>query len=339
MPRTVFVLKRLAMIPVSIIVVITLSFGLVELLPGDPATAIAGNFASPAQIERIRDDLGLNRPLGVRYVTYLGDVLTGDFGRSFFSNRPIGGEIVDRLPATLELIGVSLSLAALIGLFLGITGAYFGRGLADRATKTGITIFQSVPDFLLALLLIYFLFFILGWAPSPLGRMGLAGSGGVEQITGLLLVDTLLAGNLEAFGRALHHLMLPALALGVVYSAYLGKTARATMANALGSQQVEFARACGLPERQVIRYALLEARTPIITYLTILFGALVGGAAIVETIFSWQGVGEWALVAMLNLDIPAIQGFIVVAGVTTILLYLALDVAVMLLDPRVSLDG
>jgi peptide/nickel transport system permease protein len=200
-------------------------------------------------------------------------------------------------------------------------------------------VFQSVPDFLLALLLIYFLFFILGWAPAPLGRMGLAGSGEVEKVTGLLLVDTLLDGNVAAFTRALRHLMLPTLALGVVYSAYLGKTARATMANALASQQVEYARACGLPERQVIRYAFLEARTPIITYLTILFGALVGGAAIVETIFSWQGVGEWALVAMLNLDIPAIQGFIVVAGVTTILLYLALDVAVMLLDPRVRLDG
>lgn len=339
MPRTMFVLKRLAMIPVSVVIVITLSFGLVELLPGDPATAIAGNFASPEQIEQIREDLGLNRSLVARYVSYLGDVIQGDFGQSFFSNQPIRTEIAKRLPATLELVGLSLALAAAIGVFLGVVGAYFGRGLPDRLTKTGITVFQSVPDFLLALLLIYFLFFILGWAPSPLGRMGLAGSGGVEQVSGLLLVDTLLDGNVEAFRRALRHLVLPTLALGIVYSAYLGKTARATMANALGSQQVEFARACGLPEHQVIRYAFLEARTPIITYMTILFGALLGGAAIVETIFSWQGVGEWALDAMLNLDIPAIQGFIVVAGVATILLYLALDVAVMLLDPRVRLDG
>lgn len=337
MPRTVFILKRLAMIPVSIVVVITLSFGLVELLPGDPATAIAGNFASPEQIELIRQDLGLDRPLGARYVTYLGDVATGDFGRSFFSDRPITTEIANRLPATIELVTVSLLVALLIGVSLGIVGAYFGRGLPDRVAKTGITIFQSVPDFLLALLLIYFLFFILGWAPAPLGRTGLAGSS-VESVTGLLLVDTLLAGNLGEFWRALQHLLLPTLALGIVYSAYLGKTARATMANALSSQQVAYARACGLPEWQVVRYAFLEARTPIITYLTILFGALLGGAAIVETIFSWEGVGEWALEAMLNLDVPAIQGFIVVAGLTTILLYLALDVIVMLLDPRVRLD-
>lgn len=336
MPRTRFVLKRLAMIPLSIVVVVTLSFGLVELMPGDPATAIAGSFASEEQLEEIRESLGLNRSLPDRYVDYLGGVFTGDFGRSFYSNQPITTEIANRLPATLELITLALALAAVIGLALGVVGAYFSRGIPDRITKIGITAVQSVPDFLLALLLIYFVFFIFGLAPAPLGRTGLAGTS-VQDVTGLLLVDSLLDGDLQSFGTALHHLMLPVLALGIVYSAYLGKTARATMANALRSQQVAFARACGLRERTVIRYAFLEARTPIITYLAILFGALLGGAAIVETIFSWQGVGEWALTAMLDLDIPAIQGFIVVAGVATILLYLVLDVAVMLLDPRVRL--
>lgn len=337
MPRTRFVLKRLAMIPVSIIVVVTLSFGLVELMPGDPASAIAGSFASEDQLTQIREDLGLNRPLGERYVDYVSGVFTGDFGNSFFTDRPITTELATRLPATLELITLALLLAAVLGLILGTVGAYFARGLPDRVTKTGVTIFQSMPDFLLALLLIYFVFFVAGLAPAPLGRTGLAGSS-VDRVTGLLLVDSLLGGDPPAFWNALRHLMLPVLALGIVYSAYLGKTARTTMANALRSQQVEFARACGLPERKVILYAFLEARTPIVTYLAILFGALVGGAALVETIFSWEGVGDWALDAMLNLDIPAIQGFIVAAGVVTILLYLLLDVVVMLLDPRVRLD-
>lgn len=332
-----FIVKRLVLIPLSLFVVISLAFVLIELMPGDPATTIAGSFASEEELQRIRQELGLDRPFAARYASYIGDVATGDLGTSFYSRRPIGQEIVERLPATLELIALSLAFAGLVGIVIGTVGAYFARRGPDRVARVVITATQSVPDFLLALLLIYFLFFVLRIAPPPIGRMGL-GSGAIEHVTGFLLIDTLLAGDLGAFVTALKHLLLPVLALGLVYSAYLAKTARATMAGALSSQQVEFARACGLPERKVIRYAFLQARTPIITYLAILFGALVGGAAIVETIFSWQGVGQWALEAILKLDIPAIQGFIVAAGVVTIVLYLVLDIVVLLLDPRVSYE-
>jgi ABC-type dipeptide/oligopeptide/nickel transport system permease component len=201
--------------------------------------------------------------------------------------------------------------------------------------RTAITAIQSVPDFLLALFLIYTLFFIAGIAPPPVGRMGLI-RGDVERITGFLLIDSLVTGGFDAFVQAARQLMLPVLALGIFYSAYFAKTARSTLIEALRSDQVEFARACGLPERTVFRYALLQARTPILTYGAILLGALVGGAAIVEIIFSWQGVGQWALEAILQLDMPAIQGFIIAAGVITILVYLVLDIVVMWLDPRVE---
>jgi peptide/nickel transport system permease protein len=152
-----------------------------------------------------------------------------------------------------------------------------------------------------------------------------------------LLVDTLVAGDLNAFVLAGQHLLLPVLALGIVYAAYFGKTARSTMATALDSTQVEFARACGLSEWKVVYYAFLQARTPILTYGAILFGALIGGAAIIETIFSWPGAGSWALTAILSLDIPVIQGFILAAGFVTITVFLLLDVLILLLDPRVRL--
>lgn len=335
MTRTRFVLKRLALVPLSALVVVTLSFGLVELIPGDPAQAIAGGFATDEAVDQIRTDLGLDRPLGERYVSYVSAMVTGDLGRSFVTDRPVSTEIVERLPATIELIALALLFAGILGVAMGTAAAYYNKRALGRFTNVGITALQSIPDFLLALLLIYFLFFIAGVAPPPVGRTGLSG-GSVETVTGFLLVDSLLAGDIRAFGAALQHLMLPVLSLGFVYSAYLGKTARSTMTNALRSEQVEFARACGLHERTVLRYALVQARTPIITYLAILFGALLGGAAIVETIFSWQGVGQWSLKAMLDLDVPAIQGFIAVAGLVTVVLYLLLDIIVMWLDPRIT---
>lgn len=330
--------RRLLLLPISLLVLVTLSFGLVEMMPGNPAVSIAGNFASEDRIAEVEEELGLNDPLGERYVNYITSAVQGDLGRSFFSNQPVADELVERVPATVEMIAGALIFAGVVGLLLGTLGAYFRRTWYDKFSRFSITLFQSIPDFLLALFLVYFLFFLWGIAPSPVGRLGLS-AGSVDRVTGLLLVDTLLAGDLELFWQAVHHLMLPVLALGIVYSAYFGKTARSTMATALASPQVEFARAMGLPERQVVRYALVQARTPIMTYAAILFGALVGGAAIVETIFSWQGAGAWALDAVLRLDVPVIQGFILVAGAVTILVYLVLDVAIVMLDPRVRLGG
>ena len=329
--------KRLLMIPLSLVVLITLTFLLVELMPGNPAVTIAGSFATPEKIAEIESDLELNRPLAERYAGYVTSALRGDLGTSFFSGQPVTQEIWRRLPATIELVGLALILACVIGLVLGSLGAYYRRTRYDSFSRATITLFQSVPDFLLALLLIFVVYFLWGLAPAPVGRLGFSGVA-VDRVTGLLLIDSLMAGRLDVMWEALRHLMLPVLALGIVYSAYFGKTTRSTMAEALASPQVEFARASGLPERKVIYYAFLQARTPIITYAAILFGALVGGAAIIETIFSWQGVGEWALTAILSLDVPVIQGFILVAGFITILIYLLLDILVLVLDPRVQYD-
>lgn len=329
--------KRLLVLPISILITITFTFLLVELMPGNPALTIVGSFGTEEEVARVEEELGLNDPITDRYVAYLSAASRGDLGRSFFTDRPVVEELRDRLPATIELVGLSIAFAALVGVSLGTVSAYFRRGWYDRVSRNIITFFQSVPDFLVALVLIFLLFYLARIAPAPVGRLGLGG-GGFERITGFMLVDTLLQGRFDLFVRAIQQLFLPVLSLGLVYSAYFGKVARSSMGSALLSPQVEFARACGLRERTVVRYAFLAARTSVITFAAILFGALVGGAAIIETIFSWQGAGQWALEAILKLDIPIIQGFILVVGTLTILLYLVLDVIVLLLDPRVRYE-
>lgn len=328
-----YFLKRLLVIPVSAFVIVTLTFGLVSLIPGDPAVTISGGHGSPAQLAAIRDQLGLNHSLGRRYVDYVLSVGHGDLGRSFYTGQPVRSSIANYLPNTLELIVPALALALGLGLVLGLVGAYFRRRLPDRISSVGITITQSVPDFVLGLLGIYVLFYRLRFVPAPIGRLGVTDALPPRH-TGFLFIDSLVAGQWGTFGSAVAHAVLPALTLGIVYSSYFGKTARATLGQAMGSAQVEFARACGLPERQVVRYAFLAARTPILTYGAILFGVLLGGDAIIETIFAWQGAGQWALNAMLNVDVPVIQGFVLVAGLMTLLIYIALDFTVVALDPR-----
>jgi len=335
-PFLILVGKRLLAIPLSLIVVATFAFGLVALIPGDPAVHILGQFASDEELARLRGELGLTRPFLVRYLAFMGQLAQGDLGTSFFSRRPVLEEIGRYLPATIELVVLSMIGAVLIGLVVGGIGAYYRGRWQDRIASGSITLFQSVPDFLLALLLIFFLFFLLGVVPPPVGRLGF-GAATPPAVTGMLLIDSLIAGDFDTFRRAAAASVMPVLALSIVYSAYIGKISRTTVSAALQSDQALYARACGLSEWRVFTYALLQARTPILTYGAILFGSLIGGAAIIETVFAWRGVGEWALQSMLKLDMPAIQGFIVVAGGITLLLYLLLDILVLLLDPRIRL--
>jgi peptide/nickel transport system permease protein len=298
---------------------------------------VAGPAASPEQIAAIEERLGLNDPLAERYVGFLGDLVTWDLGNSFYTDREITAEIGRFLPNTLELVLLSLLVAAVLGVGLGTVAAYWAGRAPDRTARLIVTISQSIPDFFLALLLIYLFFYVLGWAPPPVGRLGLMDTP-PDRVTGALLVDSLLRGQWATFASALQHSILPVVALGFYYASYFAKTTISALLPALESKQVEFARACGLSEWTVLAYAFRQARTPILTYGGILLAALMGGAAIVETIFAWGGFGEWAIDSILRLDIPAVQGFIVVAGIGTLLAFLLLDLLVAALDPRVVYD-
>lgn len=334
--RSGLIVRRILFVPVAVFIVISLAFGLINLTPGDPALVIAGDLATEDRVQEIRADLGLDRPLPERYLDYLHDlVVDRDLGNSFFTRRPVWDEITQRFPDTLELIVLGLTGAIVYGTLLGTLSAYFRRRWPDRLARLSVAVTQSIPDFFLGLLLIYVVFFLLGWAPVPVGRLGLL-TGPPERVTGGVITDSIIAGDWALLKTALHHTMLPALTLALFYSSHFAKTTRAVLGRALASDQVEFARACGLPERTVIGYAFREARTPILTYSGILFAALFGGAAIVEIVFAWGGLGQWALDAILKLDVPSIQGFILVVGLLTIVIYLVLDLLVVFLDPRIQ---
>lgn len=329
-----FLLKRIVFVPVSLFVIATVSFCLLYLLPGDPAVAIVGDAGTPEDVKRIHDLLGLDDGFWTRYGRYLDDLIHGNLGTSFFTQEKVTTEIGRYLPNTLELILFSIVIAFVIGVTLGSFAAYFRRRYPDTGARVVITIMQSTPDFFLAGVLIYTVFFLAGAAPPPAGRMRIDSF----SQSGFLLIGNFFNGRWYDFWDALQHMFLPGVALGFVYASYFAKTARASMGRALFSHQIEFARACGLREGLVLRYAFSTARTPILTYGAILFGVLVGGEAVVETIFTWQGIGQWALDGSLKLDVPVMQGFIMVAGVITLGIYLLLDVLVATLDPRVSYD-
>jgi peptide/nickel transport system permease protein len=332
----IYTAKRLVIVPISVFVLGSISFVLVFFIPGQPAYTILGDLATPQQVASINHQLGLDKPLAQRYADYWDRLFHGDLGSSFFTSDKVTSDLAKYLPNTIELVVLSLMVAVILGMIIGGLGAYFARRWPDRAMSGVASLLQSVPDFFLALVGIYVFFFLLGWAPAPIGRLP-ADSNGASEHTWLIF-GSLFTGDWSTFTAALSHAILPVLSLGIAYSAYFAKTTRSNLGKALGTPQIEFARACGLSELRIVYYAYLAARTSIVTYIAILFGSLLGGAAIVERVFNWRGMGQWALDGVLKVDVPVIQGFVIVAGLMTLLLFLALDLVVLYLDPRVSYE-
>ena len=328
------IFKKLIFIPIASFFVSSLAFIVVNLTPGDPVEVIAGGIASEETKQAIRVELGLDQSIYERYLDYLGDLSQGDLGTSFYTKVPVIDSINQYLFDTFELIIISLIIALFLGFIIGGIGAYFRGKVLAKFTDFLLSIIQSVPDFFLGLLLIYLLFYKLQIVPAPIGRIGLTDVP-PDQITGGLLIDSLISGNWETFRVGLKHAILPSITLGIFYSSYFGRTARNVLGNSLNSKQVEFAKSLGLSKFRIFMYALVDARTPIITYIAILFAGLFGACAIIETVFAWNGIGSWAIEKILMLDIPAIQGFILFAGLITLFTYTFLDILITYLDPRI----
>jgi ABC-type dipeptide/oligopeptide/nickel transport system permease component len=336
-PALRYALKRLLFVPFGLFIVISLSFAVVNVIPSDPARETVGVLATERDVIQARHQLGLDQSFWHRYVEYVRGIFHGDLGHSYYSERSVWSDIVTYLPNTLELIVLSLIVATTLGVGIGLLGARFRSGPPDVFARGFIMVGQAVPDFFLALLLIFVLFYKLHWVTAPTGRLGLLDIPPPTR-THALILDCLLAGDWTTLRSALAHAVLPVLTLGTSTAAILAKTTRSVVGSSFDSHQVEFARACGLPERAVFGYALRAARTPIITYGVILFSALLGGAAIVEQIFSWNGIGQFALDRMQHLDLPEMQGIVLVLGVKTLIVLVLLDLVVIFLDPRVSYE-
>ena len=310
-----YILKRLiAVIPVlfglSVIV-----FLVMALIPGDTATAILGAYATPENVERINRDLGLDKPLVQQYLIWIGNVLHGDFGRSFALNRPVLDEVLERFQATLVLAGVSLVLCSVIGLLAGVVSAVRQFGWADRVITFLVLAGISMPSFWLGLLLIYL--FAVHWRVLPASGMYAVYGGG--DLPDLLL-----------------HLILPAVTLAVVAAGVIARLTRGAMLEVLRQDYVRTARAKGLPERRLIyAHAFRAALVSIIPVIGIQSGFVLGGAVYIETVFQWPGIGAMLVKAISTRDILLVQGGVLVVAASYVLFNLLADVVQSMLDPRI----
>ncbi|MDE2119432.1 MAG: ABC transporter permease subunit [Betaproteobacteria bacterium] len=329
-----FMFRRLGPVLAALLGVSLLSFALVHLVPGDPVTVLTGQHGlTPAEHARLLHELGLDRPWWDQYLRYVGAAAHGDLGVSLFTQEPVRVEFMQRLGATLELSAGAMLVAVLLGVPAGVFAAlHRGRGVDHLVMSVSLGGY-SMPVFWWGLLLILLFSVHLGWTPVS-GR--LAPQYWIEPRTGLMLVDTLLAGNLAAFRDALRHLLLPALTLGTMGMAVIARMTRSAMLEVLGQDYVRTARAKGLSEpRVVVVHALRNALIPVITALGLQAGSLLGGAVLTETVFSWPGIGQWMVQAIQQRDYPVVQGGMLLIACLVIGINTLVDLGYGLLDPRI----
>jgi ABC-type dipeptide/oligopeptide/nickel transport system permease component len=328
-------LARSPLIVPQMLGVMLVTFVLVRLLPGDPALLMLGNMATPENIASLRQRLGLDRSIWEQFVRYVWNVLHGDLGISLFTSNPVSTDLMQRAPATLELITYAMILTVLIGVSVAVTAVVRKGGFIDILSRVYGLAAGAIPDFWVGLLLIYFLFYLGGIAPAPFGRLD-AFIPPPGRITGFYTIDGFLTGNFAATWSALGRLLLPVLTLTIVNAGALMKMTKTTFADVYRSEFIRHQRASGLSERAITRNALRNSLPPIITMVGFLFGFLLGAAVLVETIFSWGGLGQYAVQAVINSDYPALQGFVLVAAAFILIVYLVVDILYELADPRIQ---
>ncbi|ALN75520.1 ABC transporter permease [Aureimonas sp. AU20] len=298
---------------VVMLIVVTIVFVIVRVTPGDPAAVMLGPDANAADIAALRTQLGLDRPMLVQYGQYIFDVARGDFGQSIFLGQPVLSALADRAEPTFFLTLFSLAIAVAIALPIGILSAYRRGSLFDQAATTLAMLAASIPSFWLGLLMIQFFAVKLGWFPTS----GYGGPG-------------------TNLAERLHHLVLPAFALGIVSSALIIRFTRASMLDVLGDDYVRTARSKGMSERRVVlRHALKNALIPILTIIGLTAALLISGAVVTETVFSLPGVGNLVVNAVLRRDYPVIQGALLVVAGLYVLINFGIDMLYILVDPRV----
>ncbi|HTS22236.1 MAG TPA: ABC transporter permease subunit [Casimicrobiaceae bacterium] len=329
-----FVLRRVALIVPTFLGVTLLAFALIHLIPGDPVENLSGERGmDPARRLRLLHEFGLDRPLPVQYLDYVGQVLEGDLGSSLTTHEPVLQEFRTLFPATVELAFFAMLLAVALGLPAGILAAIRRNTAADYAVM-GISLTgYSMPIFWWALLLILFFSVQLGWTPVS-GRIAVEYD--VPAASGFMLVDTLRAGDWGAFRSALSHLILPSIALGTIPLAVIARMTRSAMLEVLREDYVRAARAKGLKRRQVIVvHALRNALIPVITVIGLQVGLLLSGAILTETIFSWPGVGNWLIHGVQSRDYPVVQGGILLIATIVISVNLLVDLTYGVVNPRI----
>ncbi len=331
MRRLEIILLRLAWFVPTIIGLVAIVFAISHVIPTDPVRVIAGELATVEQVEALRVQLGYDKPLPVQLLNYFRELATGDMGTSLYSQQPIVEDLMHRLPATLELTLASIVLASLLGVPLGVLSALRRNTLFDHVLRVITVSGLAVASFWLAMQLQYL--FSMRLAVAPLN--GRFSGFPPEPVTGLLLVDAVLAGDWEALRVALSHMALPALTLALPAAATIVRFTRAGVLDVINSNAVLYERAMGLPDSLIVwKYVLRSALISTVTQIGLIFGALLSGAVVVEAVFDWPGLGTYAVNSILQSDHKAIMGFVIWAGGMFVAVNLAVDILHTIIDPR-----
>ncbi len=328
-----YIVQRLLMLVPVLIGISIITFVMIRLIPGDPARIMAGERATEEQVQRVREMWGLDKPLHEQYLIYMKNVLHGNLGRSLKRNESVVQELRWALPTTIELSFAAMFFAILIGIPAGIIAAYRQNSWWDLLVMVGSMVGISMPVFWLGLILIYVFALKLGIMP-PSGRLSVGVK--IRPITGMYTVDALLTGNWRGFLDAVHHLIMPAMAVGTIPMAIIARMTRSSLLEVLRQDYIRTARSKGLSERAVVfRHALKNAFLPVITIIGLQLGTLLVGAILTESIFALPGMGRLIVDRILSRDYPVVQGAVLVFATTFVLINLLVDISYAYLDPRI----
>jgi len=332
------ILRRLPVLLLQLVAISFLTFSIVRMLPGDPARMQLGPLAPEETVEKLRSELMLDRSIFEQYFAYLKKAFTGDLGASYVNGTQVSDDIAAKLPATVELLLCTLLSIALVFIPWSVVSVAYDYRLPGRVLNAASRVYGflagALPDFFLALILIFIFFYLLGWLPGPEGRLGILD---IEppKVTGLLIVDSLIAGDMEVAGSAFSHLLLPVVTLTFVYGAPIFKMLLSSMDRNWHSDQVQFARLLGIGRASQVFFAFKVSAGPTIVMAGVVASYLLGGAVLIESIFNLNGLGQYAVQSVISADYAPIQAFVLIAVVYVMLVYLIVDTVIALIDPRV----
>lgn len=311
-----------------------ITFSISHLIPGDPARMLVGPHASQEVLDATRAQLGLDQPILIQYKQYMMDLVQGDLGTSIRTQRPVAGELLRAFPATLELTLTAMSFAIVFGILLGVASAVHKNKWVDHVSRIVSLIGVSTPLFWSGIIALIVFYKVIPIFPAS-GRLD-AFMSPPPDITGLYVVDGLLAGNIPLVIAAIHHLILPAICLGYAQMAIVARQVRSSMIDVLEQDYIRTAKASGIPRHKIIyQYALKNALLPTITVTGLTIGELLGGAIITETIFAWPGMGKYVMDSISFLDFPAIMGFTLVVSFSYVFINIAVDIIYRIVNPQI----
>jgi peptide/nickel transport system permease protein len=334
--RIRLVAGALASVAITLFGLLLVTFVISRLLPADPVLAIVGDHATDEYVARVREELGLNKPILVQFWIYLSNVMQGDLGQSIRNGRPIIEELANVFPATLELATLGTLIGIVFGIPLGVWSAVRKDTLIDHVVRFVGLIGYSVPIFWLGLMGLLVFYAELEWLPGP-GRLDFGYEDIVTPVTGLMTVDTLIAGDIDLFWNAVGHLILPAGLLGYFSLAYISRMTRSLMLGQLSQEYILTARVKGVSETRIIwKHAMGNIMVPLLTVIALSYGNLLEGSVLTETVFAWRGLGLYITDSIFGQDMPAVMGGTIVVGAIFVVINMLTDLAYRVLDPRAS---